>query len=59
MVTRITVDLDAGGTLQLVRQNVESASSGALPAQGSEVLVGWRPEHAAAVRGKSTEEVAP
>jgi putative spermidine/putrescine transport system ATP-binding protein len=59
MVTRITVALDAGGTLQLVRQNVESASSGALPEQGSEVSVGWRPEHAAAVRGKSTEEVAP
>ncbi len=59
MVTRITVALDAGGTLQLVRQNVESASSGALPAQGAEVSVGWRPEHAAAVRGKSTEEVAP
>jgi putative spermidine/putrescine transport system ATP-binding protein len=59
MVTRITVALDAGGTLQLVRQNVESAGSGALPEQGSEVLVGWRPEHAAAVRGKSTEEVAP
>jgi putative spermidine/putrescine transport system ATP-binding protein len=58
MVTRITVALDAGGQLQLVRQNVESASSGALPEQGSEVLVGWRPEHAAAVRGKSTEEVA-
>jgi putative spermidine/putrescine transport system ATP-binding protein len=59
MVTRITVALDAGGTLQLVRQNVESATSGALPEQGSEVLVGWRPEHAATVRGKSTEEVAP
>lgn len=59
MVTKITVALDAGGTLQLVRQNVESASSGALPAQGAEVSVGWRPEHAAAVRGKSTEEVAP
>jgi putative spermidine/putrescine transport system ATP-binding protein len=60
MVTRYTVALQAGGTLQLVRQNVESASSGALPEQGSEILVGWRPEHAAAVRGKPiTEEVAP
>ena len=28
--------------------------------KGNEVLVGWRPEHAAAVGGKSTkEEVAP
>jgi putative spermidine/putrescine transport system ATP-binding protein len=59
MVTRYTVALDAGGSLQLVRQNVESASSSALPEQGMEVLVGWRPEHAATVRGKSTtEEVA-
>jgi putative spermidine/putrescine transport system ATP-binding protein len=59
MVTRITVALDEGGALQLVRQNVESATSGTLPEQDSKVLVGWRPEHAAAVRGKSTEEVAP
>jgi putative spermidine/putrescine transport system ATP-binding protein len=59
-VTRFTVALERGETLQLVRQNVESASAGALPAQGNEVLVGWRPEHAAAVGGKSTkQEVAP
>ena len=56
MVTRYTVALDAGGTLQLVRQNVEGASAGAAPEQGKEVLVGWRPEHAAAVHGKSTNE---
>jgi putative spermidine/putrescine transport system ATP-binding protein len=60
MVTRYTVALDAGGTLQLVKQNVDTASQGALPEQGKEVLVGWRPEHAAAVHGKSTnEEEAP
>jgi putative spermidine/putrescine transport system ATP-binding protein len=60
MVTRYTVALDAGGTLQLVKQNVDTASQGALPEQGKEVLVGWRPEHAATVRGKSTnEEEAP
>jgi len=59
-VTRFTVQLESGERLQIVRQNVESASSGALPAQGNEVLVGWRPEHAAAVGGKSTkQEVAP
>jgi putative spermidine/putrescine transport system ATP-binding protein len=60
MVTRYTVALDAGGTLQLVKQNVDTASQGALPEHGKEVLVGWRPEHAASVHGKSTnEEVAP
>jgi putative spermidine/putrescine transport system ATP-binding protein len=59
-VTRFTIQLDKGEKLQLVRQNVESASSGALPEEGSEVQVGWRPEHAAAVGGKSTkQEVAP
>jgi len=59
-VTRFTVQLEHGEKLQAVRQNVESASSGALPAQGNEVLVGWRPEHAAAIGGKSTkQEVAP
>jgi putative spermidine/putrescine transport system ATP-binding protein len=60
MVTRYTVALDEGGTLQLVRQNVGDAASGPPPERGNEVLVGWRPEHAAAVRGKSTKEgVAP
>jgi putative spermidine/putrescine transport system ATP-binding protein len=59
-VTRYTVALDAGGELQLVRQNVGSAP-GAAPEQGAQVLVGWRPEHATAVRGAkiTKEEVAP
>jgi putative spermidine/putrescine transport system ATP-binding protein len=59
-VTRFTVQLEQGEKLQAVRQNVESASPGALAGQGNEVLVGWRPEHAAAVGGESTkQEVAP
>ena len=49
-----------GGELQLVRQNVEGASAEAPSEQGREVLVGWRPEHTVAVRGKSkTEEESP
>jgi putative spermidine/putrescine transport system ATP-binding protein len=56
MVTRYTVALDAGGELQMVRQNLEGTSTGTAPEQGKEVLVGWRPEHAAAVQGKSTKE---
>jgi putative spermidine/putrescine transport system ATP-binding protein len=60
MVTRYTVALDAGGTLQLVRQNLEGADGETAPERGREVLVGWRPEHAAAIQGKSTnEEVSP
>jgi putative spermidine/putrescine transport system ATP-binding protein len=59
-VTRYTVELDAGGALTLVRQNVGEAP-GVVPAQGDEVTVGWRPRHAAAVAGatKQEEEVAP
>jgi putative spermidine/putrescine transport system ATP-binding protein len=58
-VTRYTVDLDAGGSLQLVRQNVGEAPGG-VPAQGAEVIVGWRPQHAATVGGNTTkQEVAP
>jgi putative spermidine/putrescine transport system ATP-binding protein len=56
MVTRYTVALDAGGELQLVRQNLEGASAAASPEQGEEVLVGWRPEHAAAVQGEATNK---
>jgi putative spermidine/putrescine transport system ATP-binding protein len=56
MVTRYTVALDAGGELQLIRQNVEGSSSDVTSEQGREVLVGWRPEHTVAVRGSSTEE---
>ena len=59
MVTRYTVALEAGGELQLVRQNVEGASSDASSEQGREVIVGWRPEHTVAVRGSSTTEEEP
>jgi putative spermidine/putrescine transport system ATP-binding protein len=56
MVTRYTVALDAGGELLLVRQNLEGASAATAPGQGDEVLVGWRPERAAAVQGKETNK---
>jgi putative spermidine/putrescine transport system ATP-binding protein len=56
MVTRYTVALEDGGSLQLVRQNLEGASAGTPPEQGKEVVVGWRPEHAAAIQGMSTNE---
>jgi putative spermidine/putrescine transport system ATP-binding protein len=60
MVTRYTVALDAGGALQLVRQNVEGASAGATPHVGEQVVVGWRPQHAAAVRSsESTKQEVP
>jgi putative spermidine/putrescine transport system ATP-binding protein len=60
MVTRYTVALDAGGELQVIRQNVEGTAIDAASEQGREVIVGWRPEQAVAVRGSSTtEEVSP
>jgi putative spermidine/putrescine transport system ATP-binding protein len=56
MVTRYTVALEAGGELQVIRQNVEGTSVDAVSEQGREVTVGWRPEHTVAVRGNSTTE---
>ncbi len=44
-VTRFHVELDAGGELTVVSQNLESGSSEALERQGSRVRLVWRPEH--------------
>jgi putative spermidine/putrescine transport system ATP-binding protein len=56
MVTRYTVALEAGGELQVVRQNMEESSVDVASERGREVVVGWRPEHAVAVRGESNNE---
>jgi len=59
MITRYLVALDAGGELQVVRQNLETSSAEALEQQGREVTVGWRPEHTVAViedKGSETGE---
>ncbi|MGK2956451.1 MAG: ABC transporter ATP-binding protein [Solirubrobacterales bacterium] len=45
MVTRLIVDLDSGGTIQLARQNVDEESSSQNEAINNEVTVGWRPDH--------------
>jgi putative spermidine/putrescine transport system ATP-binding protein len=45
MITRFVVDLDRGGELQVVRQNLETSSAEALDAKGRAVLLEWRPEH--------------
>jgi putative spermidine/putrescine transport system ATP-binding protein len=59
MVTRYTVALEGGGKLQVIRQNVEGTSLDAASEQGREVIVGWRPDTAVAVRGSSTTEEEP
>jgi len=45
MITRYVVDLDAGGRLVVVRQNLETSSQEALSEQGKRVRLSWRPEH--------------
>jgi len=45
MVTRFVVDLDGGGQLVVVRQNLETSSQEALAEQGKRVRLSWRPEH--------------
>jgi putative spermidine/putrescine transport system ATP-binding protein len=45
MVTRYIVDLDAGGRLVVVQQNLETSSQEALEARGKRVRLEWRPEH--------------
>ena len=45
MITRYVVDLDAGGQLVVVRQNLETSSQDALSEQGKRVRLSWRPEH--------------
>jgi putative spermidine/putrescine transport system ATP-binding protein len=56
MVTRYTVALEAGGELQLVRQNAEGTSNDAPSERGMEVLVGWRPEYAVSVPQTTKQE---
>jgi len=50
MITRYLVELEAGGELQVVRQNLETTSAEALEQRGREVSVGWRPEHTVAIK---------
>jgi putative spermidine/putrescine transport system ATP-binding protein len=52
MVTRYLVELDDGGELQVVRQNLETSSAEALELNGRRVRIGWREEHTFAVDDK-------
>jgi putative spermidine/putrescine transport system ATP-binding protein len=45
MFTRYVVELDSGGELSVVRQNLESSSREALESRGKRVRLEWRPEH--------------
>ncbi len=45
MVTRYVVELEAGGELVVVKQNLESSSQDALEARGRRVRLAWESEH--------------
>ncbi|HEX7255481.1 MAG TPA: ABC transporter ATP-binding protein [Gaiellaceae bacterium] len=45
MVTRYVVDLDDGGVLSVVRQNLETTSADVVEARDRPVRLEWRPEH--------------
>jgi putative spermidine/putrescine transport system ATP-binding protein len=54
MVTRYVVDLDSGGELSVVRQNLETSSQDALSEQGKRVRLSWRPEHTTEIKKEGT-----
>jgi putative spermidine/putrescine transport system ATP-binding protein len=58
-VTRYEIELDTGEKLQAVRQNYETSSTEVLDQRGQAVEVGWLPEQAVPVGGKTkTDEEA-
>jgi putative spermidine/putrescine transport system ATP-binding protein len=56
MVTRYAVALDAGGELQVVRQNLDTTSAEALEERGRQVRIGWRDDQTFAIGTDNEEE---
>jgi putative spermidine/putrescine transport system ATP-binding protein len=58
MVTRYIVDLEAGGQLTVVKQNLETSSQDVVEARGAEVRLEWRPEQTYEIgeRGQTEED---
>ena len=56
MVTRYSVELDEGGVLMVIRQNLETTSSEVLEARGRRVRLAWRPEHTYVIETGEKEE---
>jgi putative spermidine/putrescine transport system ATP-binding protein len=52
MMTRYLVDLEAGGELQIVRQNLETTSAEVQAQRGRKVKIGWRADQTVAVKGE-------
>jgi len=55
MVTRYLVDLEAGGELQVVRQNLETTSAEVQEQRGRKIKIGWRADQTVAVKGEEKE----
>jgi putative spermidine/putrescine transport system ATP-binding protein len=55
MVTRYLVELDRGGELTVIRQNLETSSQEALEEQGRRVRLEWRPEHTFTIEPQGRE----
>jgi putative spermidine/putrescine transport system ATP-binding protein len=55
MVTRYLVDLEAGGELQVVRQNLETTSAEVQELRGRKIKIGWRADQTVAVEEEEEE----
>jgi putative spermidine/putrescine transport system ATP-binding protein len=56
MATRYLVELEAGGSLTVVVQNLETTSAQALEARGRSVRLEWRPEHMLTLETRGEKE---
>jgi putative spermidine/putrescine transport system ATP-binding protein len=56
MFTRYVVELDSGGELTVVRQNLETSSQDALESKGRRIRLEWRPEHIYEIESTPKEE---
>ena len=56
-VTRYYVQLDRGGELQVLAQNLEEGSSQVLEAKGRRTQVEWRPEQESVIEETEEEHV--
>jgi putative spermidine/putrescine transport system ATP-binding protein len=57
MITRYIVDLEGGGALTVVRQNLETTSADVVEARDRPVRLEWRPEHTSEIDpGGETED---
>jgi putative spermidine/putrescine transport system ATP-binding protein len=54
-ITRFLVDLDAGGELQVVRQNTETSPEEVEGQRGRKVKIGWRADQTVAVEGEEED----